>query len=374
MDFGKITPFFILIFIESLFLSCKPLSLDPSLASAFPQDNWEKVSYLEVGLDSIQLEKALDYLASQSYGDGVSEVVIVRNGRVVFQGDSVTKSHNIYSCTKGFTSLVMGLLEAEGRLSIRDKVYKTLPELESGYAEVTWEHFATMTSGYSGAGISRWNEENSDWSWTPYSPEAPHFTPGSHYEYWDEAQMMFGKGLTTLLNGSMKSYLDQKIMSPIGIDSWSWASEQALENGIAIQNGCTGISLNALDAARVGLLFLNQGKWEGKQLIPEEFVKKALSAQVAASVPVYPGDRASVKGSGSYGYNWWVNSTDGLSRMPDAPLGVAYLSGLNHNIILVVPEWNMLLVRLGDDKNPDLPKHVVWNEFLRLVGEALIDS
>jgi len=78
-----------------------------------------------------------------------------------------------------------------------------------------------------------------------------------------------------------------------------------------------------------------------------------------------------MKGSGSNDFNWWVNSPDGLSRMPDAPLGTAYLSGLNHNICCIIPEWDMVIIRMGDDKNPPEGKHVVWNTFLKKVGEAL---
>jgi hypothetical protein len=98
----------------------------------------------------------------------------------------------------------------------------------------------------------------------------------------------------------------------------------------------------------------------------------ATTNQVPANIPVYHGDRASAEGSGSYGFNWWVNSADGLSRMPDAPLNVAYMSGKNHNVCCLIPEWNMVIVRMGDDQNPPEGKHVVWNEFLKRIGKSLV--
>ncbi len=325
----------------------------------------------EVGVSEKALKEALSYLKSQSFEDGIGEVVMLRNGLVFYQGDSVHKQHNIYSCTKGFTSTILGLLVKENRLKMEAPVADVLPELKKDYPKLRWKHFATMTSGYSAKGRSRWDDENSDWSWTPYDPEAPHFEPGTRFEYWDEAQMMYGKALTVILGGTLYDYLDRKIMKPIGIHSWSWGTEQETESGIPINNGCTGIVVNACQLARFGLLYLRQGQYKNNQLLPKNFVAQATMAQVSATLPVFDGDRKNIRGSGSYGYNWWVNASNGLSAMPDAPPGAYYLSGLNHNILMVIPEWDMVIVRMGDDKNPVLPKHVVWNDFLEKLGQGM---
>jgi CubicO group peptidase (beta-lactamase class C family) len=322
------------------------------------------------GIDEAKMLQALEFLKSKSFQDGIDEVVIVRNGKIIYEGDSVLKKHNIYSCSKVFTSTVLGLLVAEGKVKPDDLAANYEPSLAELYPEVTFRHFATMTSGYSAEGRSRWNDENADWSLTPYTPEEPHFAPGTHFEYWDEAQMMYGKIITNILGKTMKEYLTEKITDPIGMGEWHWDTEQETK-GIPINNGCTGVNLNARQLARFGQLFLNKGNWEGKQLIPEGWCSMATTNQVSANTPVFPGDRASVEGSGSYGYNWWVNSADGLSRMPDAPLNVAYMSGKNHNVCFLIPEWNMVIVRMGDDQNPPEGKHVVWNEFLKQIGESI---
>ena len=344
-------------------------SNDPD--KVFPSKNWIRNSPQELGVDEKVLEKALDYLASQSNSDKNEEVLIIRNGEVIFEGDSISNSHNIYSCTKGFTSLVMGLLADEGKLNLDDKVYQVIPELRHFYPNITWKHFATMTSGYSAKGISRWEAENSDWSWTPFQPDTAHFPPGTQYEYWDEAQMMFGKGLTLVAGKSMKRYLDEKVMNEIEFGDWNWGTEQDSSTNIPINNGCTGIQINAEQLARIGYLFLNEGNWNGKQLIHRNFVKDALSVQVPESLPVFEGERKSARGSGSYGFNWWVNSENGMSKMPSAPAKTAYLSGLNHNMCFVIPEWDMVIVRMGDDKNPDLPKHEVWDRFFNILKAGI---
>jgi CubicO group peptidase (beta-lactamase class C family) len=355
-----------------LVLSIFQISILAGFAYSQEKEIWgERATPQSQGINEKKLLEALDYLKSKSFQDGIEEVVVVRNGKTIYVGDNVLKKHNIYSCSKVFTSTVLGLLTAEGKVKPDDVAAKYEPSLSEFYPEVTFQHFATMTSGYSAAGRSRWNDENADWSWTPYSPEKPHFAPGTHFEYWDEAQMMYGKILTNILGKTMKEYLTEKITNPIGMGEWYWETEQQT-NGISINNGCTGVNVNALQLARFGQLYLNKGKWNGKQLLSKEWCNAATTSQVAADIPVYPGDRASAEGSGSYGFNWWVNSADGLSRMPDVPLNVAYMSGKNHNVCCLIPEWNMVIVRMGDDQNPPEGKHVVWNEFLNQMSKSIM--
>jgi hypothetical protein len=330
----------------------------------------EKATPQSLGIDETKMLEALEYLKSKSFRDGIGEVVIVRNKKIIYEGDSVSKKHSIYSCSKVFTSTVLGLLVAEGKVKLNDFVAKYEPDLADFYPIVTFRHFATMTSGYSAKGRSRWNDENADWSLTPYTPEKPHFAPGTHFEYWDEAQMMYGKVLTNILGKTMKEYLTEKITDPIGMGELRWDTEQQT-SGIPINNGCTGVNVDARQLARFGQLYLNKGKWNGKQLLSEEWCAMATTNQVPASIPVFSGDRSSAEGSGSYGFNWWVNSADGLSRMPDSPPTVAYMSGKNHNVCCLIPEWNMIIVRMGDDQNPPEGKHVVWNEFLKRIEKSI---
>ena len=336
----------------------------------FPDQKWAIATPEDFGMNASKIEEALNYLKSKSFEDGIEEVLILKNGYIIHEGDSTRKAHNIYSCSKAFTSTVLGLLIDQNKLQLDDHAAEYDSTLTALYPDVSFRHFATMTSGYSAEGRSRWNDENADWSYTPYTPEAPHFEPGTHYEYWDEAQMTFGKVLTKILNEPMRDFLKRELTNKIGMGEWSWFPEQEVD-GIPINNGCTNVKVDAHQLARFGYLYLNRGHWNGQQLLSKSWCEMATTNQVPASTPVYQGDRSNVKGSGSYGFNWWVNSKDGLSRMPDAPLGTAYLSGLNHNVCAIIPEWNMVVIRMGDDKNPPEGKHVVWNTFLKKLGEAM---
>ena len=351
-----------------LFVTCEPPAKEPT----FPSMNWKGATPAEVGIDAKVLRTALDTLLAHCGENQDEQLLIIRDGWAVFTGDSIYKAHNIYSCSKSFTSTALGLMIADGTATLDTRAAEVLPELAAHYPTATLRHFATMTSGYSATGNSRWGEPSADWSWTPYAVDTPLFEPGSRYAYWDEAMMMNGKVLTTLHGGDLKTLLTDRITDPIGLGDWEWWAEDTLANGVPLRNGCTGVRMNADQLARVGHLFLNKGDWDGQQLLPAEWVRAATSVQVPVSTPVADTDRANTKGNGTYGYNWWVNDpTNGAPwSMPDSP-PLAYMSGFNHNLCFVIPEWRMVVVRMGEDGNPPEGKWWVWNKFFGILKEGI---
>jgi CubicO group peptidase (beta-lactamase class C family) len=358
----------------TLLLLCVMYSCKPGHDQVFPGAEWECSTAVDEGLDTDRFLEALNYLEEHCLHDGISELVVVRNGRVIYTGEHADSAHHIWSSSKTFTSTVLGLLVDAGILSINDKAAAHEPLLEEYYPEVSFRHFTTMTSGYSARGDSRWPDATyADWSWTVYEPEPPLFPPGLAYAYWDEAQMMFGRTLTQVLGEGMKEYLNRKVCAPIGFGAWEWGTEGELE-GIPIHNGCTGVKVSALQLARWGWLFLNRGNWNGQQLISEEWVDMATSVQVPASIPVADTDRKSTVGPGCYGFNWWVNGkmASGEMKLPGAPEGCYFASGLNNNKCLVIPQWNMVIVRMGQDGHPE-NKDLVYGTFLQMIGNAMIE-
>ncbi len=338
----------------------------------FPGKEWQTSTPEEQGVDSEKMNAALEYLASKSKHNLNKEVLVIRNGYQIFAGENIDSTHNIWSCSKTFTSMVLGLLVDDGKISLDDKAVNYEPLLKEFYPDVTFRHFTTMTSGYSAKGRSRWNDENADWSWTVYEPEEPLFPAGEAYAYWDEAQMMFGRVLTQILQKQMKEFLQERVTDKIGMGEWQWHPENDL-NGIPINNGCTNVIINAKQFARWGWLFLNEGNWDGEQLISKEYVKMATSVQVPATVPMGDTDRKETVGPGCYGFNWWVNGqkADGRMKLPGAPESVFFPSGLNNNKCLCIPQWNMVIVRMGEDGHPD-DKDLVYGTFLKMMSEAII--
>ncbi|GAB5405686.1 MAG: serine hydrolase [Aureliella sp.] len=315
------------------------------------------------------MQLAFDYIVKHCKDDKLRELMIVRRGVCIHAGDNTSNGHNIWSCSKSFTSTVLGLLIEDGKCRLDTKVGSVLPELKKHYPTATLRHFTTMTSGFSAKGRSRWEDENEDWSWTPYDPAPPYFPPGTAYAYWDEAQMTLGRALTRIGGRELREYLQQRVFDPIGMGKVKWLHEGEID-GIPINNGCTNVHVNAQQLARFGHLFLNRGTWGGKQIVPAKWIDQATRTQVPADLPVGDTDRANVLGPGAYGYNWWTNG--GKNAMPDAPPRTYYASGLNHNLLFVVPEWDMVVVRMGVDGNPPIGKPQAWNGFFKLMSEALI--
>ena len=347
-------------------------SFTENKVNIFPEEKWQTSSPEEQGVNTEKMNAALEYLASKSKHNKNRELLIVRNGYQIFSGENIDSVHNIWSCSKTFTSTVLGLLVDDGIISLDDKAAKYEPLLKEFYPDVTFRHFASMTSGYSAKGDSRWPDANyADWSWTVYEPEEPLFPAGEAYAYWDEAQMMFGRVLTQVLEKSMKDFLQERVTNKIGMGEWQWYPEKDLD-GIPINNGCTNVFINAQQFARWGWLFLNKGNWDGEQLISKEYVKMATSVQVSNSIPVADTDRKETVGPGCYGFNWWVNGlkADGNMKLPGAPEDCYFASGLNNNKCIVIPRWNMVIVRMGEDGHPENADEV-YGTFLKMMGEAI---
>lgn len=336
----------------------------------FPGQKWDKGTPESQGVDAMHLQSALDYIEGHCKDDRLTEVMVIRNGVCIWDGGNTAHVHNIWSCSKSFTSTALGLMIAEGKCTLDTKAASIEPLLANDYPNVTLRHFTTMTSGYSAKGRSRWEDENADWSWTPYVPEAPLFEAGKGYAYWDEAMMMLGRVLTKLNQRELNDYLNEKVYQPIAMGDVQWLHEGEVD-GVKICNGCTNVKLSARQLARFGHLFLNHGNWNGRQILPATWVEQATRTQVDAAMPVADTDRANVIGPGAYGYNWWTNG--GKNRMPDAPPKTYYASGLNHNLLFIVPEWDMVIVRMGVDGNPPMGKPQAWNGFFkRLAGGVTV--
>lgn len=338
----------------------------------YPSEKWVSSRPEDQGVNAAGLAAALDVLKGYCGEDELSQTLLVRNGRVLYSGDSITESHNIYSSTKSFTSTILGLLIEDGKCRLDSLAAEFEPLLESEYGSVELSHFTSMTSGYSARGKSRWGDDSEDWSETPYKVAKPLFEPGEAYAYWDEAMMMFGRVLTKVAGEDLADYFDRKVGNEIGLGEWDWWSDTELEGGTTIRNGCTGISINAKQLARMGHLFLNEGRWKGKQLVPVWWVREATRSQVPVDLPVGETDRSNVIGSGRYGYNWWVRGEG--DDMSDTPEGTYYMSGLHNNMCFVVPQWNMVIVRMGEDGNPEEGKRFVYNAFFKELSRAIDDS
>ncbi len=345
----------------------------------FPGGDWVEATPESQGVDSEKLLRAIDELEQGVGDDGVTRLVIVRNGRLIWKGTDIDHRHGIWSCTKSFTSTVLGLLIDDGKARLNTRAKEYLPAMAARFDRVTLRNFTTMTSGYYAMGDEPRGGYTHGPSRTPFNPGAkPLFVPpGSQYAYWDSAMNQFGNVLTRIADQSMEDVFKRRIADPIGMNpaGWDWGDFGEID-GIVV-NGGSGNSgkhmqITARQFARFGHLFLNRGNWAGEQLISEDWVAAATAVQVPASTP-WGHEISGFDGRGVYGFNWWVNGVkaNGERKWPAAPSSMFAAMGHNNNKCFVIPEWGIVVTRLGLDGNVD---DVVWNNFFGNLAGAFIDE
>lgn len=234
----------------------------------------------------------------------IHTLMIMRHGKVI--ADMRWKPYsdyrcNLFSLTKTFTSTAIGIAIGEGKLSLSDKVVSFFPEyadalMDEKMKDMTVEDCLTMCSGYytniSGSGI--WSQMNE--SWIKAFLELPlSYKPGTHYAYNSGSSHMLSSIVTKATGMNTKTYLTQKLFAPLGIDEVLWDTDHEGNS-----TGGWGLWLNAEQICRVGQLYLQNGLWEGKQIIPKDWI------DTASVRHVYPMEDDWNVG---YGYQIWTLSS-----------------------------------------------------------------
>jgi CubicO group peptidase (beta-lactamase class C family) len=313
---------------------------------------------------------------------GKSYTGVVQNSvdaaKAWWQKGGIVKMHGVWSLTKSFTSTALGLLIDDGKAGLDTLAKDYVPSMAGTYPAVTLRHFTTMTSGYYAVGDEPRGSYRHGPSPTPFEPASkPLFSPpGSQYAYWDSAMNQFANVLTRIAGEPIEELFKRRIADPIRMNrsKWDWGDFGKID-GIIV-NGGSGNSnrhmfISARELARFGLMFLNRGKWKDKQLISAEWVDTATKAHVPALLPL--AELSGADGRGVYGFNWWANGVraNGKRNWPGAPPGTYSASGYNNNDMFVIPEWNMVIVRLGLDQSQFPITDAIYSTFLQKVGQAI---
>jgi CubicO group peptidase (beta-lactamase class C family) len=315
---------------------------------AFPEAEWAVSQPEARGLSSAQVGEAIARLKAVVGQEGVAQTMLIRNGFVVWAGPDIDKKHAVWSCTKSFLSVCLGLLVDDGKCRTNDLASLYLPELAKDYPAVTLEHLATFTSGM---------------HLEPSSPEPgpPDYPVGTAMNYNMQSDLL-ALILTKIAGESLRDLFQRRIGEVIGIrpGDWEWRSVRN-HDGLAVNGGAgmpeSGVHTNARTMARLGWLLANEGNWNGRQVLSPEYVRYATSVRVPAEMPSYD-PKAWYYGilPGRYGLNFWVNGADAAGRRlwPSAPAGSFALQGNKNNICIVVPAWKLVLVRLAEDEVIDV--------------------
>jgi len=318
----------------------------------FPDKDWSEATPASQGVSAVKLREAVAYMDRQFGSQGAKELAIIRNGYLIWKGPDIDAYHNVWSATKVFTSTVLGLLIQDGKCALDDLAVKYLPDLDDqhpGYAKIKLRHLASMSSGYKGqlahvAAEQPWGDPMAY-----LHPTAPLFEAGTQVQYQDHQVFLLGRILTQLAGESEQAMFKRRIADPIGMSQWDWGvsgkvKEIDLNNAAGTPSRAPGIQTTAREMARFGLLYLNRGQWKGKQLLPASFVEEATKNQA-------PGIGGSAFLHARFGFYWWTNDRkpDGKRPWPSAPPKTYCSNGHSCNFCFVIPEWNMVVVRMGTE-------------------------
>ncbi|MBP8643761.1 MAG: serine hydrolase [Bacteroidales bacterium] len=245
---------------------------------------------------------------------------------------------NSFSMAKSIVSLLVGCALQDGYIrSIDQPVADFLPEFrQDGRDKITIKHLLTMSSGLS------WDESYSTlFSLTTkgyYGNNLAGLVLGQHVVEEPGKRFMYRSGDTQLLSlvvekasgETLSDYASKRLWSKIGAEHDAlWCLDR--QNGVEKAFCC--FNSNARDFARFGQLVLNQGTWNGEQLIPKDYLAEALQPAT------YLIDAETGKPCDFYGYQWWRINMDGHE--------VSYARGLLGQYIFVIPSLNAVVVRLG---------------------------
>lgn len=258
-------------------------------------------------------------------------LMVARKGKVIldarFAPFACDLWHVTYSLCKTITGMAAGFLISEGRLSMNDRLGDFFEPTRTGFsilrgsqrtqtAEITVEQLLTMTSGavFNESGAVSGN----DWT-VRFMDAGVHFTPGTQFEYNSMNSYMLSALITKITGMTLTEYLTPRLFAPLKITRVFW--EQSPEG---YDKGGWGMFLRMEDAVKLGILFLNEGRYNGKQVLPEGWVKEAVTPRVATAK----------SGAPQYGYHLWCT---------DTRPGAYTFNGMFGQDVFVYPDLDMVV-------------------------------
>lgn len=280
----------------------------------------------------------------------IHSVMVLRHGKVI--GEIYPKPfapeyrHTMYSCSKTFVGAAVGLAIADNRLRLTDRVGAFFPELlpdsvSANLADMTVRDLLTMTSGIT----TDWNMRNVTPEWIRTYLAKPVKTPGKKFEYDSICSYLLSAIVQKVTGMTLLDYLKLKLFNPMNITEVDWEISPEGYN-----TGGWGLHIQSESLAKFGLLLMNHGVWEGKQLLPAAWVEQMMSKQMEA-------------GDEDYGYQMWLCDYPGAVRA-DGALG---------QYILIIPEKDMVVVMTECTLiNGRRQRGLVWDRLLPEVGDKVL--
>jgi CubicO group peptidase (beta-lactamase class C family) len=289
--------------------------------------------------------------------DAMHSFMLLRHGHVVAEGwwtpYDASSRHSLYSLTKSFTSTAVGMAVAEGRMTVEDPVLpyfadEAPPEPSDNLKAMRVRDLLTMSTGQ-----HKEAPFGPDQSWTrSFLAHPVEHKPGTFFLYNTPASHMLSAIVQKVVGAPLAEYLRPRLFEPLGIESPVWTTSP---QGLSI--GGFGMSIRTEDIARFGQLYLQNGLWQGKRLLPDAWVKAATSRQMSN------GSKPESDWEQGYGYQFW-RSRHGSYR-GDGAFG---------QYCLVLPEQDAVVVITSGVKDMQAVLNLVWDRLLPALQPKLLSA
>jgi len=331
--------------------------------------SWEISTPSVEGVDSLVLEFIHKEINEGVYGL-IDHFLIIRNSKIIYDKhyeydyESLSKKydttnfqynydhpawhpyynysdlHTLQSVTKSVTSILVGIAIDEGL--IEDVNVPVMPFFtdydidlnDERRNSITLKNLLTMQAGI------KWDEESTHYlspenncnvmelsdDWIQYVLSLPmENVPGTKFTYNGGASILLGKIISIATGKRIDKWAEEKLFRPLGITEYYWKKTPLEE--IDTEGG---LYLTPYDIAKIANLFLYKGKWQGKQIVSEEWVKESIT-------PYY----IDIEEDFGYGYQWW------LREIINGTAEIIAMSGFGGQHILMAPKYNVLVLTMG---------------------------
>ena len=320
-----------------LLATCLLFAPTASTQTAWPTVEWETATPADMGMDESQLLAARNY-ALQGGGSGY----ITRGGKLILSWGDDQQLYDLKSSSKSIGFTAMGLAILDGKLSLDDRAIDRHPSFvippddnqdAPGRDQITLLHLASQTAGFE----------------KPGGYGKLFYAPGTRWSYSDGGPNWLAECVTLAYQRDIQELLFDRILTRLGIhrDDLRWRNHQYRDpqvDGIESREFGSGVHSNVDAMARIGHLYLRGGEWNGKQLIPRDFVERVSKpVQQFAGLPSFD-ESAYPRASSHYGLLWW-NNADGT--LPRVPRDAFWSWGLHDSLIVVIPSLDIVVSRAG---------------------------
>ena len=303
----------------------------------WPTEDWKTPLPDQVRWDTKSVADITDYI--QNNCRNITSVLVIKNGYLVYevyaQECSRDTTHYVFSVTKSVLSAVVGIAVREGFIKhLEQPISDFFPEHKTGKSrtDIRIKHLLTMTAGL--AADDSYNAENPTKHalWLPR--ESP---PGAQFQYSDHVARLLSAIVTISSSGRNSFHLaKQYLLAPLGLHSVRWPDDSQGHS-----HGAAGLTWTSRDMAKFGYLYLNDGIWDGEEILPSAWIEESRRVHNQGGPPV----------NDAYGYMWWIGELSGYKTY--------YAAGLFFQRIYIVPQLDAVFVLTCNEQEGDNPRVVI---------------